>query len=200
MPSSSTLRQLLAFAIGLCFGLGLTSGCKPKTAVTDQRNGDPSVLASSVSSLGTGLPSGNGETSADPSGAPSGSGEPSTFNDVLPGPVTGSAVALTLSGPTSVAVGACSAVFLVTSVDGQGHPLLASPTDDTAVGIGGRGSAALFLEETCTTPLTEPVIGSESSSMSFFLKDGVAEILALNVTASGAGVTLNPTSVSVIIH
>ncbi len=92
---------------------------------------------------------------------------------------------LTLSGPNSVVIGACSTQFVVTHRNDSGVALNVSENKDVTFANVGQG--AIYSDSGCTIPVNKITIAKNSSSKPFYFKDLAKETVGL--TAKSAGTT-----------
>jgi alpha-tubulin suppressor-like RCC1 family protein len=105
---------------------------------------------------------------------------------------TTSTKALTVSGPTLVVTGPqfasptnCSPAFAVTLIDGAKTAVL--PIYNFVANVSVSGSAQIFSDSLCTTPVSSVTINAYSSTANLYVSDNSAE--SVTVTASSTGAT-----------
>lgn len=98
---------------------------------------------------------------------------------------------LTMSGSSVMAASCASITLNSKDVLDNAYNVPSAIT----VTIGGKGSASLYSDNTCTTPLTNPQITTGSAITTFYLKDTVAETLSL--TADNGNLTQGTLSLAI---
>lgn len=107
----------------------------------------------------------------------------------------GTAVKLSLNGPSSVLVGQCSAAYVIKTLDGSNieYPVNAS----TPVSITGKGAGDFYADATCLTPVSSVTFASGESSKAFYYK--AVDVASLNFNVDDAG-SLTPGSTMVAVQ
>lgn len=99
----------------------------------------------------------------------------------------------TITGPSSVAIGACSSPFIVTHRNSTGTAL--NVPVDKVVSFSNVGQGAIYLDAGCTTPFNSITIAANTSTKVFYFKDLTKETVTL--TAKATGVTQGTAKINV---
>ncbi len=105
---------------------------------------------------------------------------------------------VTLTGPTSLAAGGCSAAFTVTSRDIFANASTVS--GDNLVVLTGNGAGSFYSDAGCLNTTSDVTIANGTSTKTVFFKDNSVELLTLVANGGGLGianlgVAINPSKI-----
>ena len=167
---------------GLAFAAGTGGGSVSPSAATTGANGSASFTAT----LGTATGSDGFKVSATEAGVAWAEGAnalpTASVSDTA---LAGAPASISLSGPSALGAGGCSAAYTLSLSDSDGNAATAAAP--TSVALSGGGAGVFYSDSGCTQAESSATIAQGAGGAQFFFSDTKAESLTLSASAGSLG-------------